>query len=77
MKYNDNKFTTEILLQFEHLGTRTEIHASHQHSPYSLANRSASPFPEDVGSALELLLSLALDLEVIGDEWDFLQAHKT
>jgi hypothetical protein len=42
-------------------------------SPPSYQTRAASPLPEDVGAALELLLPLALDLEVVAEEGDFLQ----
>lgn len=41
----------------------------HSHQTLLLA---ASPLPENVGAALELLLPLALNLEVVADEGDFL-----
>jgi hypothetical protein len=44
----------------------------HSHQTLLLA---ASPLPENVGAALELLLPLALNLEVVADEGDFLQEH--
>jgi hypothetical protein len=42
-------------------------------SPPSYQTHAASPLPENVGAALELLLPLALDLEVVAEEGYFLQ----
>jgi hypothetical protein len=56
------------------MGTCIWIHTyMYTRSPPSYQTRAASPLPEDVGAALELLLPLALDLEVVAEEGDFLQ----
>lgn len=57
-----------------HLGTRVHVHQGcllHFHQTLA----AASPLPEDVGAALELLLPLALNLEVVAEEGHFLQEH--
>ena len=51
-----------------HLGTHVHVHQVS-------SSFSFTPLPENVGAALELLLPLALNLEVVGDEGHFLQEH--